>query len=179
MPYTVFGGEIEDHVEILIDLSKIWWKFEQKKNAEERKANLFDRQFKENIKGLAISHNFLPSKRKNAAVSSTAKVYVSTKAYKSGAYEVGGKRIIEHIVPANVLYKRITDKLKENNGKLSKVFVKSLFEKFGYIAIITKDENSKLNVYKDSMPKGKEGCLLARYKKVKIQLEKKMMEVKL
>lgn len=179
MPYTVFGGEIEDHVEILIDLSKIWWKFEKKKSAGKQKANLFDRQFKENIKGLAISHNFLPSKRKNAAVSSTAKVYVSTKAYKSGAYEVGSKRIIEHIVPANVLYEKITKKMKKENGNLPEPFVKKLFDKFGYIAIITKAEDAKLKKHKDSMPEGKENDLFARYEEVGIELEKKMMEVKL
>ena len=80
---------------------------------------------------------------------------------------------IEHMVPVVLIHKYI----KSQRDSLSEEDIKNKNEKYFKIAIITKEENDKLNVkgFKDEMPnlwKLKNGNIYARYEECKIKMHK-------
>ena len=80
----------------------------------------------------------------------------------------------EHVVPTKVL----VDKLLEldKSGTLSDKKIEEMIEKYGYVCLVTKDENRKLdkNKFREKMPQGwKYGDdAFARYKAVGIEIQK-------
>ena len=80
----------------------------------------------------------------------------------------------EHVVPTNVL----VDKLLEldESGTLSDKEIEEMIEKYGYVCLVTKDENRKLdkNKLREKMPQGWNygNDAFDRYKAVGIEIQK-------